>query len=51
MNTPYAFLLQISYEELLNYNGILYTNRRFAEKNDNIWENEEYSRSINATQQ
>jgi hypothetical protein len=37
-------LLQISYEEYVNYNVILYTDRRFVEKIDNIWENEEYSR-------
>jgi hypothetical protein len=44
MNTPYAFLLHISYEEPVNSNVTLYTDIRFAEKIDNIWENEEYSR-------
>jgi len=44
MNTPCPFLLQISNEEPVNSNLILYTDIRFAEKIDNIWENEEYSR-------
>jgi hypothetical protein len=44
MNTSYAFLLQISYKEPVNYNVILYTNGRFEEKIYNIWEYEEYSR-------
>jgi hypothetical protein len=41
------FLFQISYEEHVNYNVILYTDRSFAEKIDNIsknCKNEEYSR-------
>jgi hypothetical protein len=44
MNIFYAFLLQISYEEPVNHNVTRYTDRRFAENIDNIWENEEYSR-------
>jgi hypothetical protein len=44
MNTLYAFLLQISCEEPVNYNVTLYTDRRFGENINNIWENEEYSR-------
>jgi len=44
MNTLYAFLLQISYEEPVNYNVTRYTDRRFAENIDNIWKIEEYSR-------
>ena len=36
MNTLYAFLLQISYEEPVNYNVMRYTDRRFAENIDNI---------------
>jgi hypothetical protein len=51
MNIFYAFLLQISYDEPLNYNVTLYTDRRFADNIDKIWKmrNIQGGKSINAT--